>query len=202
MVSSTLLTALLVGAATHLSLAAPATSPIPRDATPTTLKSGQYWIRAVASRNFHKYLQTKPANLPGVAILDSYTTAGQFQITDGQLVNSIADPPLYMHVEEPADKANPPRTLATSFNTTKNTFGTFVFSGDAVTWSVPSINRQNLAAWLSARISSCSSIPGRTLIRPLVGVRTRRQVAIDNYGMPRSANIDQVHFYNAATANN
>lgn len=53
-----------------------------------------------------------------------------------------------MHVEEPADKANPPRTLATSFNTTKNTFGTFVFSGDAVTWSVPSIKRQNVAAWL------------------------------------------------------
>lgn len=116
--------------------------------TPTTLESGQLWIRAVESPNFHKYLQTKPPNVPGTAILDSYTTAGQFNIVDGQLVNSIADPPLYMWVEQPDDTSSPPRTLATWFNTTKNPFGTFVFQGDAVTWSVDSIQRQNLAAWL------------------------------------------------------
>lgn len=38
--------------------------------------------------------------------------------------------------------------LSMSFNTTKNTYGTFVFSGDAVTWSTPDINRPNLSAWL------------------------------------------------------
>lgn len=35
-----------------------------------------------------------------------------------------------------------------SFNTTQNTFGTFAFNGDAVTWSVASISRPNLSAWL------------------------------------------------------
>ncbi|RKU42984.1 hypothetical protein DL546_001074 [Coniochaeta pulveracea] len=184
MLSTPLLTLLLV---TTTSLASPLPNPAPRDGTPTptTLQPNQYWIRAVASPNFHKYLQTKPANLPGPAILDSYTTAGQFQITDGQLVNSIANPPLYMHVEEPADKANPPRTLATSFNTTKNSFGTFVFSGDAVTWSVPSIKRQNVAAWLVCK---------------------NQQLFINTgaygYQTPSGCADQTIHFYNAATANN
>ncbi len=131
-----------------LAALAAAAAAAPTDATPTTLQSGQLWIRAVEAPNFHKYLQTKPANAAGVAILDSYTTAGQFNIVDGQLVNSITNPPLYMHVAEPADPANPPRTLATSFNASKNAFGTFAFQGDTVTWSVPSVKRQNLAAWL------------------------------------------------------
>ncbi len=38
--------------------------------------------------------------------------------------------------------------LSMTFNTTKNTFGTFSFSGDAVQWTVPSINRPNPSAWL------------------------------------------------------
>jgi hypothetical protein len=38
--------------------------------------------------------------------------------------------------------------LAMSFETTQNTYGTFAFSGDAVQWSVASINRPNLSAWL------------------------------------------------------
>ncbi|XXG98284.1 metalloendopeptidase [Hypoxylon texense] len=115
-----------------------------------TLQSGWYWIRAVASPNFHKYLQTKPAYAPGTAILENYKTAGQFNVIDGQLVANTGSgsAPLYLHVEKPADLASPPRTLATSFNTTENTFGTFVFQGDALTWSVPDIQRQNLAAWL------------------------------------------------------
>lgn len=116
--------------------------------SPKTLQDGAYWIRAVAAPNYHKYLQTLPANVPGAAVLESYTTAGQFQVEDGQLVNKVSKPPLYMWVEEPADKANPPRTLATSFNTTKNPFGAFAWQGDALTWSVASIKRQNLAAWL------------------------------------------------------
>ncbi len=116
--------------------------------SPKTLQSGAYWIRAVAAPNYHKYLQTLPANVPGTAVLESYTTAGQFAIEDGQLVNKVSNPPLYMWVQEPVDKANPPRTLATSFNTTKNPFGTFAWQGDALTWSVASVKRQNLAAWL------------------------------------------------------
>lgn len=141
--------AIAAAALAATALGAPAVvAPGPSVQTPTTLTSGQLWIRAVEAPNFHKYLQTKPPNAPGTAILDSYTTAGQFNIVDGQLVNSIANPPLYMWVEQPADPANAPRTLATWFNTTKNPFGTFAFQGDTVTWQVPSIKRGNLAAWL------------------------------------------------------
>ena len=131
--------------------AAPSTGPQPRAAgveTPKQLATGNLWIRAVAAPNYHKYLQTKPANEPGTAILDSYTTAGQFNIVDGQMVNKIANPPLYLWVEVPTDKANPPRTLGTWFNTTKNPFGTFAFQGDTLAWSDPSVKRQNTAAWL------------------------------------------------------
>ncbi|KAK1763857.1 hypothetical protein QBC33DRAFT_548756 [Phialemonium atrogriseum] len=149
MIRPSFLAAALVAAVSPTALCAPADPPPGAGtATPTTLTEGQLWIRAVESPNFHKYLQTKPPNVPGTAILDSYTTAGQFNIVGGQLVNSIANPPLYMWVDQPADPANPPRTLATWFNTTKNPFGTFEFSGDTVTWSDPSVKRQNLAAWL------------------------------------------------------
>jgi hypothetical protein len=118
----------------------------------TTLQSGWYWVRAVVAPNYHKYLQTKPAYQPGAAILESYTTAGQYKVEDGQLVANTGSgsAPLYLNVEKPADlTAQPPqRTLGTSFNATKNTFGTFVFQGDALTWSTPEFQRQNLAAWL------------------------------------------------------
>jgi len=140
---------LLAGMATAQTDGAVALSPATAHAaTPTTLQDGQYWIRAVAAPNFHKYLQTKPANEPGGAILESSKTAGQFNVDDGQLVEWTGEgtAPLYMHVEKPDDMTQ--RKLATWFNTTKNDFGTFVFQGDALTWSTPEINRQNLAAWL------------------------------------------------------
>ena len=112
----------------------------------TTLQSNYLWIRAVEAPNFHKYLQTKPVYTPGLAIMDSYTTAGQFQIVSGQLVQLIASGGLlYANVEQNTTAAV---KLAVSFNTTKNTFGTFAFSGDAVQWSTPDIKRPNLSAWL------------------------------------------------------
>ena len=112
----------------------------------TTLQSGYLWIRAVEAPNFHKYLQTKPEYSPGTAIMDSYTTAGQFQIVSGQLVQLIAGGSLlYANVQQNTTAAV---KLAVSFNETKNAYGTFVFSGDAVTWSTPDIKRPNLSAWL------------------------------------------------------
>lgn len=116
-----------------------------------TLQAGWYWVRAVAAPNFHKYVQTKPPNAPGTAILETYRTAGQYNVDgDGQFVANTGSgaEPLYLHVERPADPANAPRKLATWFNTTRNDFGAFAFQGDALTWSDPSVNRQNLAAWL------------------------------------------------------
>jgi hypothetical protein len=119
-----------------------------QDGPGTTLQSGWYWIRAVVAPNFHKYLQTKPAYKPGAAILESYTTAGQYNVQDGQLVANTGTgaAPLYLNVEKPADLTQ--RALATWFNATKNTFGNFAFQGDALTWSTPEVQRQNLAAWL------------------------------------------------------
>jgi hypothetical protein len=115
---------------------------------PTTLVSGYYWIRAVESPNFHSYLQAKPTNAPSPAYMESYLTAGQFNIISGQLVHYRGEgvAPLYMNVENPTDKTQ--RKLQTWFAETKNNYGTFAFQGDTVTWSVADISRPNTAAWL------------------------------------------------------
>lgn len=116
---------------------------------PTTLVSGFYWIRGVETPYYHSYLQTLPTATPGDALMDSYETAGQFNIVDGQLVydagsSGTADV-LYMNVEDPADKTQ--RALATWFNATENAYGTFAFSGDTVTWTDPDVDRPNTAAF-------------------------------------------------------
>ncbi|KAK4112406.1 hypothetical protein N656DRAFT_779269 [Canariomyces notabilis] len=153
--------------------------------SPTTLQAGAYWIRAVAAPNYHKYLQTIPANVPGTAVLESHMTAGQFNIVDGQLVNKVSNPPLYMWVQEPADTANPPRTLATWFNTTKNPFGTFAWQGDTLTWSVASIRRQNVAAWL-------------VCAKQALFINTGAYA----YQTPSGCADQTIHYYNDKTANN
>ncbi|KAF7942909.1 uncharacterized protein EAE97_006363 [Botrytis byssoidea] len=103
-----------------------------------TLQSGYYWIRAVETPNFQS---------PGTAVLADRSTAGQYQIVSGQLVELIAPNTfLYANVQPPANSSAV--KLSVTFNTTQNTFGTFAFSGDAVTWSVASISRPNLSAWL------------------------------------------------------
>ncbi|APA06164.1 hypothetical protein sscle_01g009340 [Sclerotinia sclerotiorum 1980 UF-70] len=112
-----------------------------------TLQSGYYWIRAVESPNFHSYLQASPTGKPGRALLADRSTAGQYQIVSGQLVQLVAPNTfLYANVQPPASSSAV--KLSMTFNTTQNTFGTFAFSGDAVTWSVASISRPNLSAWL------------------------------------------------------
>lgn len=99
--------------------------------------------------HFHDYLQTTPQNAPGTAILGPAASAGQYNVENGQLV-SLGDPatPLYLHVEQPADLADPPRALAASFEEAESEFGEFVFSGDALTWDVAGLTRENNAAWL------------------------------------------------------
>lgn len=126
-------------------------------ATPTTLESGWYWIRGVASPYFHSYLQAAATvvSLPTVtsapapnALLSKPSQAGQFNIIAGQLVwhRFGGQAPLYMHVENPADKTQ--RKLRTWFEAAENTYGTFAFQGDTLTWSVSDIKRPNTAAWL------------------------------------------------------
>ncbi|KAJ0168452.1 hypothetical protein CTA2_5933 [Colletotrichum tanaceti] len=105
-----------------------------------------YWIRAVASPNFHSYLQAKPTNTPSKAYLESPSGAGQFKIEAGQLVHLTEASSLYLNVENPTDKTK--RKLETWFSGSKNSYGTFAFQGDTLTWNTPDINRPNLAAWL------------------------------------------------------
>ncbi|KAH0425001.1 hypothetical protein CcaCcLH18_11220 [Colletotrichum camelliae] len=130
----------------HIGQSLKYTSPGGGGSVPTTLVSGWYWVRAVASPNYHSYLQAKPTGTPSKAYLDSPSTAGQFKIEDGQLVHLTGSSSLYLNVENPVDKTQ--RKLETWFATTKNTYGTFAFQGDTLTWSTPDINRPNLAAWL------------------------------------------------------
>lgn len=100
--------------------------------------------------HFHDYLQTTQQNTAGPAILGPAASAGQFAVEGGQLV-SLGDPaaPLYLHVEQPADLADPPRALAARFEETEGDFGAFVFSGDALTWAAEGVSRENEAAWLA-----------------------------------------------------
>ncbi|KAI0161059.1 hypothetical protein GGR52DRAFT_158004 [Hypoxylon sp. FL1284] len=152
----------------------------------TTLQEGWYWIRAVAAPNYHKYLQTKPALAEGTAILESYRTAGQFNIAGGQLVANTGDgaAPLYLHVERPADLASPPRTLAAAFNATENDFGAFEFQGDALTWSADGLERQNLAAWLVCANQALFVNTGAY-----------------GYQTPSGCSDQTIHYYNDAHAN-
>ncbi|KAI1749969.1 hypothetical protein F4782DRAFT_510864 [Xylaria castorea] len=150
----------------------------------TTLQAGWYWVRAVVQPNYHKYLQTKPANAAGAAILENYRTAGQYKIEDGQLIanTGTGGAPLYLHVEKPADFAQ--RTLATWFNVTRNNFGTFAWQGDALTWSAPDVKRQNLAAWLV-----CAS--------QALFINTGAYA----YQTPAGCADQTIHYYNDAHAN-
>ncbi|KAK8105572.1 uncharacterized protein PG998_003951 [Apiospora kogelbergensis] len=152
----------------------------------TTLQKGWYWIRAVAAPNYHKYLQTKPAVAAGTAMLESYTSAGQFNVVDGQLVENTGDEDqsLYMWVEKPVSDFTQ-RTLATWFNTTKNPFGTFAFQGDALTWSAPEVKRQNLAAWLVCKNQALFINTGAYA-----------------YQTPAGCSDQTIHYYNDAHANN
>ena len=83
--------------------------------------------------------------------MESYTTAGQFQVQGGQLVELISAPGaavelLYANV---IPNETVTTKLAVTFSGTKNSYGTFAWSGDALTWTNPNVKRQNNAAWLA-----------------------------------------------------
>ncbi|KAK3505538.1 hypothetical protein B0T13DRAFT_390585 [Neurospora crassa] len=163
----------------------PSATTIPSNPNPTVLESGWYWIRAVAAPNFHKYLQggaSSAASSNQTALLEDHTTAGQFNIIDGQLVFNTKPAQLYLNVENPTDKTQ--RKLKTWFSTTKNAYGTFKFQGDTLTWSVADIKRQNEAAWL---------------------VCTGQEVFINTgaylYQTPAGCSDQTIHSYGGSTAN-
>lgn len=73
------------------------------------------------------------------AVLGTPATAAQFQITGGQLIQNAGGTPLYAVVESRANDTV--KKLKMSWSKTPATAGTFVFSGDTVEWSIPTITR-------------------------------------------------------------
>ena len=114
-----------------------------------TLLSGWNWIRAVETPYSHSYLQSRPTGLASDAYLGDGSDAGQFNVVDGQLVyNTGAGGDLYMQVAQPADAADPPRTLETWFAAETAAYGSFSFSGDTLEWAATDLSRPNDAAFL------------------------------------------------------
>ncbi|KAF1929433.1 carbohydrate-binding module family 1 protein [Didymella exigua CBS 183.55] len=188
LLTSTKLTTTAVGTSTAAISSAPAATGTPAGSGPgTTLQSGYYWIRAVAEPNFHKYMQTKPMYATGTALLDDYTTAGQFQVVDGQLVQLVSAPGaavqvLYAVVSE--TRYINDNSLSVTFSTAKNTYGQFAWQGDGLTWNVASLTRPNSAAWY---------------------VCTGQQLYINLgnylYQTPAGCADQTIHYYNDLTAN-
>lgn len=153
----------------------------------TTLQSGYLWIRAVEDPNFHKYLQSSPLYSPGLATIDIYTAAGQFNIVDGQLVQLVseagaAEKLLYAHVSGATTHNG--QSLAVTFAETKGTYGTFAFQGDAVTWTGSNVTRPNLSAWYVCENQALFVNLGNYL-----------------YNTPSGCADETIHYYNDSHAN-
>ncbi|KAI0267272.1 hypothetical protein BC834DRAFT_923538 [Gloeopeniophorella convolvens] len=168
----------------------PTTSSTSASAT-STLVPGWSFIRAVEDPNFHKYLQSQ---IPGTAaagpaVLGDYTTASQFQITNGQLIQSVpGGSSLYAQVEAPANSSV--TKLKMSWDTTPQagaTAGTFMWSGDTVEWSTPSISRPQLNAWLV-----CPDAAGNLDVYINLGAY--------DYMTPAGCADETIHAYTGATA--
>ncbi|KAJ7052802.1 carbohydrate-binding module family 1 protein [Mycena amicta] len=93
-----------------------------------TLVPGWSFVRAVEDPNFHKYLMS------------------QFQVVNGQLIQNAGGTNLYAVVTPPANSTV--TKLGLTWSTKPDTLGTFVFSGDSLEWSSPTVPRQQTNAWL------------------------------------------------------
>lgn len=66
---------------------------------------------------------------------------------DGQLVELLT-PTSFLYANVIASTVSGATKLAVEFKTTKNTYGTFAWSGDALQWTVAGLSRPNASAWL------------------------------------------------------
>lgn len=93
--------------------------------------------------NFHQYLRSQVIGNASTAVLGDYTTAAQFQVQDGQLVQMVPDGTLLYAVVEGRANSSVMK-LGMSWSTepaSGSNAGTFVFSGDSLEWSIPTISR-------------------------------------------------------------
>jgi len=120
--------------------------------------------------------------------MGDYTTAGQFQVVDGQLVQLVSAPgaaPKLLYAVVSETRVINDNSLAVTFSESKNTYGSFAFGGDDLQWSVAGVNRPNKSAWY-------------------VCTGQKLYINLGNYlYMTPSGCADQtIHYYNDKTANN
>jgi hypothetical protein len=90
--------------------------------------------------NFHQYLRSEVEGTTGLAVLGDPVDAAQFQINNGQLEQLVPGGTiLYATVQPPANSSAV--KLAVSWTTTPDTLGSFVWGGDTVEWSSPTVSR-------------------------------------------------------------
>jgi hypothetical protein len=133
-------------------------------------------------------MQTSPLYSTGSALLGDYTTAGQFQVVDGQLVQLVSAPGeatklLYGVVSE--TRYINDNSLSVTFSETKNTYGKFAWQGDGLTWTVAGISRPNASAWY-------------------VCTGQKLYINLGNYlyQTPSGCADQTIHYYNDSKANN
>jgi len=155
----------------------------------TTLLPGNSFIRAVEDPNFHQYLQSEVLNTASDAVLGSPGTAAQFQITGGQLIQELPDgTQLYAVVEGPANSTVTKLKMSWSTSPASGVnAGTFVFSGDTVEWSIPTISRPQTNAWLV-----CPDAAGNKDVYVNLGAY--------DYETPAGCADETIHAYTGATA--
>ncbi|KAJ3892102.1 carbohydrate-binding module family 1 protein [Lentinula edodes] len=141
----------------------------------STLLPGNSFIRSVEDPYFHYYLQS---------ITPGNATAAIMGVTGGQLIQE-STPPLYAIVEDRANSTV--MKLGVSWSETPATSGTFDFSGDTIEWSIPTIDRPQVNAWLV-----CPDDEENNLLFVNLGYY--------DYETPTGCADETIHFYTGATA--
>ncbi|TFK29420.1 hypothetical protein FA15DRAFT_752559 [Coprinopsis marcescibilis] len=122
----------------------PTAGPAP-SVTPTLIPNHSF-IRAVSPPNYRKYLRSQIWNAASDAVVGEPIEAALFRVENGQLIQNANGTSLYAVLEPRADSSV--MKLKMSWTTSPAASGRFVFSGDTLEWSNPSISRPQNNAWL------------------------------------------------------
>ncbi|KIJ51374.1 carbohydrate-binding module family 1 protein [Sphaerobolus stellatus SS14] len=161
--------------------------------TPTTTTSGtatllpsQLWIRADETPNFHKYLQSQTPGTVGDAVLGPTTSAAQFNVASGQLIQFLTGgSKLYAQV---ATAQTGTTRLKVFWSTTPATNVTWTFNGDGLNGVVQGATQQNTGAFLACNDVS-SAVPNVYL-----------NLGAYDYMTPANCADQTLNYYNGATA--
>jgi len=149
------------------------------------LISGNSFIRGVEGTYLHHYLQSEVLGTASDAVLGSPSTAAQFQIISGQLVQNPQGSKLYAVVAQP--QTGDVKLKVTWSADSTATFGTFMWSGDTLEWSDPSVSRPQTNAWLI-----CPDSAGHEDVYINLGSYS--------YMTPAGCGDQTIHAYTGATA--